>query len=325
MNHLFMAALALLLSVPQCAGVYAQPAAEQKEDTGEENLAAVEVSPAKVAIRQSINSYVAAFNQADAKALAAHWTENGEMTTPAGRTIVGRLQLEADFADYFSELEGAKLEIIETEIVLISPSAAIETGTARVLVPAQEPRETDYEAVHVKTVAGWKIDNVSEQQAPAAPPSHHQQLRSLEWMIGTWVDQDDDVSVETNCRWTPNRNFLVRSFQVIINDQIDFEGTQVIGWDPSRNAIRSWLFDSDGGFGVGHWTQDDSRWVVRTLSVLPDGRQGSSTHVYEQVDDQTLRFRVIGRQIDGELMPNIDPITITRISDTRIPGTGVPE
>lgn len=264
------------------------------------------------AIRAAINSYVTAFNKGDAKALAAHWTESGEFATPDGETLVGRQQLEKSFAAYFTDTPEARIELLETTVEILSPSVALENGVARVLVPEQEPSETEYEAIHVKTGAGWKIDRVSEVAPPAAPPTHYEQLSKLEWMVGTWKNADDEAEIETTCRWTTNQNFLVRTFKVFSEGSVEFEGTQVVGWDPYAGTIRSWLFDSDGGFGVGRWSQGDGRWNVATLNVLPDGRRGSSTNVYELVDENTVRFSSIGRQVDGELLPSIEPVTIVR-------------
>src|SRR5690606_12736883 len=96
----------------------------------------------EIAIHKTIDSYVAAFNQGDAKAVAAHWSPRGEMITPAGERLEGRRQLVQSFAAYFAEAANAKLELAETQIVLISPSVARETGIARVLIPEQEPSET---------------------------------------------------------------------------------------------------------------------------------------------------------------------------------------
>jgi hypothetical protein len=93
---------------------------------------------------------------------------------------------------------------------------------------------------------------------------------------------------------------------------VDFEGSQIIGWDPHSQTIRSWLFDSDGGFGVGRWSGAGDRWTVQSLNVLPDGRRASATNIYERLDENTVRFRSIGRQVDGELLPNIEPVTVTR-------------
>lgn len=270
----------------------------------------------EAAILAAIDSYAATFNKGDAKALAEHWTENGEFVTPAGDVLKGREALESDFSAFFKKNEGAKLELVETQIKLLSPGVASETGIARVILAGQSPSETTYEAIHVKTAEGWRIDSVKEDAAPEPAPTHYQQLQSLEWTIGTWVDNaEEGVTVETTGRWTTNNNFIVRTFRVFIQEQVEFEGTQVIGWDPCAGAIRSWTFDSDGGFGVGRWSNSGNRWTVQALNVLPDGRRGSSTNIYELLDENTIEFKSIGRQVDGELLPSIKTFTIVRASE----------
>src|SRR6188474_2920372 len=44
----------------------------------------------RMAIRTSLESFVKAFESRDAKALAAHWTAEGEYSNEAGATIQGR-------------------------------------------------------------------------------------------------------------------------------------------------------------------------------------------------------------------------------------------
>jgi hypothetical protein len=96
---------------------------------------------------------------------------------------------------------------------------------------------------------------------------------------------------------------------------IEFEGSMVIGWDPSVKAIRSWMFDSDGGFGTGIWSQEETRWTIRTLNVLPDGRRGSSTNVYEVLNDGSVQFKSIGRVVDGEILPSVGTVKLVRESE----------
>ncbi len=265
-----------------------------------------------VAIRKAIDSYVAAFNARDAKALAAHFTEHGEMFTPDGDRIRGRAAIERNFSVDFERTKQAKLELLTVEVEILAPTVAVETGTARVIAPDAEPSDTRYKAVHVKTADGWKLDSVREEEPPAAAPSHFENLQALQWMIGRWTDASGIANVESSCRWTTNRNFIVQSFKVFVKDQVDFEGTQVIGWDPAAQTIRSWTFDSDGGFGAGRWSQEGTRWTIQTLNVLPDGRRGSSTNIYEVVDEETVQYRSIGRQIEGELLPSLGPVKLVR-------------
>lgn len=262
-------------------------------------------------VRNAISSYKTAFDNGDAKALAGHWTPEGEFTPPGGETIKGREALEKSFTSYFKDSPGAKIELKSIDINMISPGVALEKGVAEVLLPEQEPSITEYTAVHVKTPEGWKMDNVTETSV-LVPHSHYEHLKPLEWMIGTWVDEGDDGSVETVCKWTKNKNFMTRSFKVQIQDRVALEGTQVIGWDPARQTIRSWLFDSDGGFGVGIWSQDGNRWTVRTLQVLANGEKASGINVMTKIDDNSFTFRSLGREVDGELLPGVDEITIVR-------------
>jgi hypothetical protein len=105
---------------------------------------------------------------------------------------------------------------------------------------------------------------------------------------------------------------LTYSFSAAVSDTDPLEGTQVIGWDPVSGVIRSWLFDSDGGFGDGVWTRDGNRWIVAFRQTLPDGRQGKATNVYTVVDQNTLRWDSTQRTVDGEPLPDVAAVTIVR-------------
>lgn len=277
-----------------------------------QNAATAADASAIEAIQRQIDSYVAAFNAGDADALVKHWTSGGELLTSSGVALRGHDALRAGFADYFAEAKSAKIELFDPQIEILSPSVARETGTARVMSAEQEPSDTVYEAIYLKSEAGWRLDSVREQSPAEDPPSNYEQLRPLEWMVGSWVDQSSDAQIETTCRWTTNRNFLVRSFSGSIQGRVEFEGTQVIGWDPSTKQIRSWMFDSDGGFGTGVWNGSDDGWTVHTLNVLADGQKASATHVYVRLDENSFEFRSTGRQVGGELLPRIEPIVIVR-------------
>ena len=272
---------------------------------------AAEPSPDEKAIRAAIQSYVDAFNKRDAGAVASHWTETGEFITPGGSELKGREAIQQEFESYFAEGQEAKIEIADTRIRFLSPGVAVEEGTALVLRPDEAPAESAYVAVHVKTSDGWKMDSIREH-AQVQPQSHYDQLKQLEWMIGEWVDADDEVTIETSCRWTKNNNFILRSFRVYAEDRIDLEGTQIIGWDPAANTIRSWMFDSEGGFAVGAWTRDGDRWTVRMLQVLANGARASAINVMTYLDDDTYTIRSTSREVDGEMMPSIPETRVVR-------------
>ncbi len=263
-------------------------------------------------IRQSVQTYVEAFNRGDAAAVAAHWSENGEWVNPAGDRIKGRTAIQKSLEAFFAESEGQqRIEVFQPTIRLLAPTVAAEEGTARVTGREVEQSETSYIAIHVKQNGQWKIDSVRETAIPSTP-SNYEHLRELQWMIGEWVDEDEDATIETNCAWTANKNFINRSFTVSIKDQVNASGTQVIGWDPVAGQIRSWVFDSEGGFGEGVWSRAGDRWMVKATHVFQDGGRASAIRILTPIDADTFRLEVIGREIDGEIQPNIDPVTIRR-------------
>lgn len=112
--------------------------------------------------------------------------------------------------------------------------------------------------------------------------------------------------------WTKNKTFLSYSFRVAAPEMDELEGTQIIAWDPAGGTIRSWMFDSDGGFGEGTWTKKGNSWVVKFSQVVPDGRRASATNIYTPGDTNTFTWRSIGRKLDQEFLPNIEEVKMIR-------------
>ena len=267
------------------------------------------------AIAASIEAYAAAFNRGDAKALTDLWTPGGELITESGERIQGSASIQKHFAEFFAGTKGVKLELVEPKIEFQSPSVAVEKGVARLISPDSGVESTSYSAIHIKTANGWRIDSTKDQVEPPSAPSHYENLEPLSWLVGKWTDAGHSGRVQVSCRWARNNNFLTQTFKVMGEKDVEFEGSMIIGWDPSVKAIRSWMFDSDGGFGTGVWSQEEARWTIRTLNVLPDGRRGSSTNIYEVLDGESLQFKSIGRVVDGEILPSVGPVKLVRDSE----------
>lgn len=266
----------------------------------------------ETAIRQAVEAYVAAFNSGDAKALAALWAPEAVYINPvSGEEVVGREAIEKQFTDIFAEEKNAKLAATTISIGFVSPNVAIEQGTAKVIRPEQDPEVTQYSAVYVKQNGAWLLDRITEEVA-IETISHYEQLKELEWMIGRWVDQDEEATVITECNWTRNQNFLTRSFVVQVGDEIDMAGLQIIGWDPADKLIRSWVFDSDGGFGQGVWKKEGNSWHVHQNGVLPDGQKSSAVNIVTMIDDNSCTLQSVNRTLGSELLPNIPEVQINK-------------
>jgi len=266
----------------------------------------------QMAIQAAVASYVEAFNAKDAAALAAHWSPDAIYTNPlSGEQVVGRAAIEQQFAAIFADDEALKLVATTDSVQFISPGVAIEHGTATVTRPEQTPEESQYTAVYVKRDGEWLLDRVSEEDTPVVL-SHYEHLQELEWMIGTWIDGDDQSVIETTCEWTKNRNFITRMYSLTVGDRIEVSGMQIVGWDPAAQQIRSWVFDSDGGFGQGVWRRKDKTWYIQMSGTAPDGSNSSSVNIITYVDDNTFTWQSINRQAGGELLPNVDEVAVVR-------------
>jgi uncharacterized protein (TIGR02246 family) len=266
----------------------------------------------EAAIRAAVESYVKAYNAGDANALAGHWSEQAVYQNPlTGTEVTGRDAIAAEFKAVLAETKGSQLAVEVQSIDFVSPSVAVEHGVAKVSGGEGEPEISEYSAVHVRHGDKWVMDRVTEKE-PVTVPSHYEQLKPLTWLVGTWVDQDDQARVETTCQWTKNQNYLSRTFTIEMPNEPSLSGVQIIGWDASQGKIRSWAFDSDGGFAEGTWHRRDDGWAVENAAVLPDGRMASSINVLKMLDENTVTWQITGRDVDGEILPNLPEVKITR-------------
>lgn len=266
----------------------------------------------EAAIRAAVESYVKAYNTADAPALAGHWSEQAVYQNPlTGTEVTGREAIAEEFKAVLAESKGSQLAVEVTAIDFVSPNVAVEQGVAKVIGTDGEPEITEYSAVHVKQGDKWFLDRVTEKE-PVAVQSHYEQLKPLAWLVGTWVDEDAEARVESTCQWTKNQNYLSRTFFIEMPNEPSMSGVQIIGWDASQGKIRSWAFDSDGGFTEGTWKQKDGNWIVQNAAVLADGRTASSVNVLNVLDENTLSWQITGRDVDGEILPNLPELKITR-------------
>jgi uncharacterized protein (TIGR02246 family) len=263
------------------------------------------------AIRATVAAFTAAFEKGDAKAIASLFTEEGEAVDAEGGTIQGREAIAEHYGLRFAGSPGDKLETIVETIKFLAPGVARETGvTQHTPSGGSTPTTSRYTAIHVKQGGNWLVASVREVLDKEI--SHHERLKELEWLVGDWVEESDDAVVTTSFAWADNENFLVRSFDVRVKGKPALSGTQRIGWDPLTKQIKSWVFDSRGGYGDGLWTRSGNQWVIKASGVRPDGRTATATQVLTFVDKDTMRWKSIDRTLGEEIVHEIDEITMVR-------------
>ena len=114
------------------------------------------------------------------------------------------------------------------------------------------------------------------------------------------------------CRWDLNKAFLFMQYQVKREGMDDLGVTVRVGWDGAAGRIRSWTFDSEGGFAEATWTKQGDQWFISNTGVLADGQKITMVNVMKPVDESSFTWQTVERTVGGELLPNIDEVMIVR-------------
>lgn len=270
----------------------------------------------KEAIAKNAEAFVEAFHKGDAKALAAFWTADGDYVDQAGRHLKGREAIETAFQGYFAENKDLKLGIDSAALRFVTPDLAIEDGTSEVIPPdGSPPSRARYTNVHVKKGGRWLLSSVRE--APYAPPTNYEHLRGLEWAVGNWVgwagEADKGEAERVSIAWAEGQQFLVATTTTAFKNVTLGSATQWIGWDPEAKAVRSWSFDSTGAFGQSTWARDGDKWVIKSKSVLRDGKKATATTVVSRIDADTVSWQSKDRTLDGKPVPPTKELRLKRV------------
>jgi uncharacterized protein (TIGR02246 family) len=262
------------------------------------------------AIRQIADNFAKAYNTHDAKSLAALFTADGEIVNEEGEVTQGRAAIEEEFAGIFEGMPQSKISVSIKSIRFLAPNLAAEDGSASVTpAPGELGGLTRYTVIHVKQDGKWQV--ASTRDYPDEEIADHE-LKQLEWLIGEWVDESPDSVVISNYRWTENKRYILSDFTVQMGGRGVMTGSQRIGWDPLAKVVRSWVFDSEGGFVEGSYAHDGDRWIVKLSGVTREGKVASATNTLTRIGKDRMTWESRDRIVDGETTPDIPPVTVVR-------------
>ncbi len=263
------------------------------------------------AIRAILDGLASSFEKGDAGAIAGSFTEDGEAVDAAGGTIQGRKALAEHYASRIAASPGDRMTIEAESIAMIAPGVARVLGRTR-LAPSDGSAAVvgRYAGILVKRDGRWLLASVRE--IPEADLTPHERLKELEWLVGDWVEESDEAVVTTSVAWADGGNFLLRSFDVRVKGKPALSGTQRIGWDPLTKQFKSWVFDTQGGYGEGLWMRQGNQWVIKATGVRPDGRVATATQVLTYVTRDSLRWKSIDRTLGSEISGDIDEVLMVR-------------
>jgi uncharacterized protein (TIGR02246 family) len=277
------------------------PAEPLKRETAKP---AVDHSKDEAAIRANIAAFLKAYNAGDAKAIAELFTTDGQVEDKEGNVSEGREAIAKTFAAVFEENPDKELEVYVESIRFIGADLAVEKGTTKEINPGEAPEYDRYTAVHVRKDGKWLMALARDEEGPDSSP--HEQLQPLAWLVGDWVDDGGSTVVLSTCRWSKDKNYLMQEFKVKVHGEEEMNISQRIGWDPLNKRIRTWVFDSEGGFGESYWTRDGSGWVIKATAVRPDGTTASATNRLVPAGNDAYVWRSLDRVVGDEVEEPIE-------------------
>lgn len=269
-------------------------------------------TPDEKPIRDLIAAFTKAYNAGDAKAIASMFTVGGEAADEKGNVARGRAEIERIFAAVFQEHPQAKITIKVDSIRFLGPTVAIEEGVSTVVRTPGEPGESGrYSVTYVVQDGKWLMAAARELAADDEQFAASE-LEQLGWLVGNWIDESSEGLVKSSYRWDEKRHFIMGEFTLQVSGQTALSGTQRIGWDPRTRQLRSWVFDSEGGFGEGLWTRQGDRWIVKFSGVAHDGHSGSMTNIYTRLGKDKYSMESRDRVVGGELTQDAGAVVVVR-------------
>ncbi len=252
-----------------------------------------------------------AFNAGDVDALVALFLPSAEYLDETGVAHSGHEGMRELFTAFFESFPGAQMNMDIESVREITPDLALSDLVRSTRTAEGTERAVVRSAVTLVRVDGqWQIASVRDVTADHEL-SHHDQVEPLSWMLGEWVEEEAESLVQMKCEWTPDGNYLLLDYVIQREGQPALASQQRIGWDPVHEQLRSWIFDADGGFGGGLWTQVDDSWVIKNDAVLPDGTTGSATFVLQPLGEDRFVMRGLDRILGDEVQPDVE-MTIVR-------------
>jgi uncharacterized protein (TIGR02246 family) len=264
----------------------------------------------RAGIQAQREAFLKAFEKGDAQQVASFWTADGELIGDDGNVYRGRAAIAQAYRELFSPKEKRRAEIQSESLRFPSKDTAIEEGRFKVRVGKVNPTASRYSVLHVREDGKWLMAVVREW------PAETVSLHDLEWLIGTWVAKGDDTEVHTSYEWMWDKSFIRVQFTIRQKDRT-LRGLQMISKDEASGELRSWTFESEGGFGEATWNRDGKMWVLDAAGRLSDGRTLTATNILIPLDQDSFTWQSVKRSIGGAEVEDLPPVKVTRVKQKK--------
>jgi conserved hypothetical protein len=268
------------------------------------------LSPDEQIIRKAVVAFVEQYNAHSADGVTALFAPDARMIFRDGTEVNGRDEIKQSFEEAFKDSPKTAVSVVVDSIRFLTPDVAVEEGSTSMFPDGDTlTARSRYTVVHLKKNGKWLMQSVRVVEEESL--SAYGELAPLEWLLGEWLDEGRTENVEATFRWDDNKSFLLEEFQVVRGGEVVMKGSQRIGWDPQTKQIRSWTFDSAGGFGDATWTQVGDKWVVKAKAVTADGTSASATRTLTRAASDRVIWTATDRLAGDEQLPDL-AVTMVR-------------
>ncbi len=262
-------------------------------------------------VRKSSEQVIAAFNAAKVDDVASMFLPKGELIDEEGTVYQGEKEIKDLLSAFFKKFPGTKLTLDIESVRIVGP-VAIEEGTRTMKAKdGTTQSQFRYISVRAKTDDGWKIASLRDfSDNPAPTPNEY--LQSVSWLIGDWINEGADGAVKISFKWSEDKNYILGEFQMSGAGGPARKLSQRIGWDAGARKIRTWLFESDGGFSDGNWTVLEDGIVAKYSSVNSNGTTASATITISQKDKDRFSMKGTDRIVGDDREPDFEIHVVRR-------------
>ncbi|MBY0549526.1 MAG: SgcJ/EcaC family oxidoreductase [Candidatus Obscuribacterales bacterium] len=300
---------AILLAMPPAYCASKDKSSSKSKAGKSSDAASTSVTNSDSEIRAHLTALSSAASNGDVEKMASMWAVDGVYIDADGVQTSGRDAVQRRFSEGQAQGRKAAISLTPTSIKFLGPDAAWSEGTVmRQSSVGMEP-STRFVMVLQKQAGKWYVASATE--TPIANKNASDHLSAMEWLVGDW-SVDGASKVRMHGEWTGNKSFILCKFLIDKPGQPQRTETQIIGWDPTKEQIVSWNFDSNGGFGYGTWTKRGAQWVVTMEGVEQSGSRTNAMNIITLSGPDKFTWQSVNRNIDGVPVADGDALVVQK-------------
>jgi uncharacterized protein (TIGR02246 family) len=253
-------------------------------------------------IRAAVEQYEKTLKTGDLKAILSNWTADADFTDEDGKVFQGRDAIGKLFQENLKELKAGKSALKIESLRFLTPEVVTMSGAVEFTRPEGVIETNRFSAVWTKKDGRWLI--ASARDLPDREGlAGERGMKELQWLTGDWTAEDRGTTVKLSVRPELSGKFALMRYE-IKGPKEALTVLQLLGYDPIQGALRSWAFDSRGGFGESLWSRENAVWTSESVGVLPSGQTGSAVNYVRILSPNSFMWQSTRREVEGQPIPD---------------------